>query len=128
MAIQVIAVIGATGNQGSGTFSALLAQTGFAVRALSSDPSGPRAQALLAQHKESARIGRFKLVKCNLDHPSELREALRGVHGVFAAMPADTRVGGGEVVEVTQGKALVDACKVRLALSSDLLRRCSGAE
>ncbi|KPV74509.1 uncharacterized protein RHOBADRAFT_44998 [Rhodotorula graminis WP1] len=111
MPARTIAVVGATGNQGSGTVSALLAQTDFAVRAVSSNPGGHKAQALLAQHKDSAHLGRLTMVKCNLDDPDELREALKGVYGVFAAMPMGTELRGGEPVEVTQGKALIDACK-----------------
>ncbi|GAA5839396.1 hypothetical protein JCM9279_005926 [Rhodotorula babjevae] len=111
MPARTIAVVGATGNQGSGTVSSLLAQTDFAVRAVSSNPSGHKAQALLAQHKDSARVGRLTMVKCNLDEPGELRAALEGAYGVFAAMPMGTELRDGEAIEVTQGKALVDACK-----------------
>ncbi|GAA5908123.1 hypothetical protein JCM8208_003696 [Rhodotorula glutinis] len=111
MPARTIAVVGATGNQASGTVSALLAQTDFAVRAVSSNPTGHKARALLAQHKDSAHVGRLTMVKCNLDDPGELRKALEDAYGVFAAMPMGTAEREGEAIEVTQGKALVDACK-----------------
>ncbi|GAA5826883.1 hypothetical protein JCM3770_003359 [Rhodotorula araucariae] len=111
MAHRTIAVIGATGNQGSGVVTALLAQTDFAVRALSSHPSSAKAQAFLNRHKESAHLGRLTIVKGDLDDPVELQEALKNVYGVFAAMPMQTQREGDEAIEVRQGKTLVDACK-----------------
>ncbi|BGP41202.1 hypothetical protein JCM10449v2_005176 [Rhodotorula kratochvilovae] len=111
MAHHTIAVIGATGNQGSGVVSALLAQTDFSVRALSSNPSSAKAQAFLDQHKDAAHLGRLTIVKGDFDDPAELHEALKNVYGVFASMPMQTGREGDEAVEVRQGKALVDACK-----------------
>jgi uncharacterized protein YbjT (DUF2867 family) len=67
---KLIAVFGATGNQGGGVVRALKARGAFNVRALTRDPSkyeGPADEA----------------AEADLDRPETLAAALKGVHGVF---------------------------------------------
>ncbi|BGP71502.1 hypothetical protein NBRC10513v2_004878 [Rhodotorula toruloides] len=83
-----IAVIGATGQQGSGVVSALLKTTDYAVRAISSNPASAKAQALLDTHKQ-------------------------GTYGVFFASPSIPagREDAENSEEAKQGKGVVDAAK-----------------
>ncbi|GAA5864836.1 hypothetical protein JCM8547_009246 [Rhodosporidiobolus lusitaniae] len=110
MSSRTIAVIGATGHQGSGVVSALLSTTSFAVKAIARDPSSRKAQTLLDQHATAAWKGRLEVVKGDLTEPSTLEEALEGVQGVFASFGYLGRGGteGEETEEAKQGKALVD--------------------
>ncbi|BGP33255.1 hypothetical protein JCM10296v2_005049 [Rhodotorula toruloides] len=108
-----IAVIGATGQQGSGVVSALLRTTDYAVRAISSNPASAKAQALLETHKQAAQAGRLALVHGDLTKPDTLRDALQGTYGVFFASPS---IPGGQEdaensEEAKQGRGVVDAAK-----------------
>ena len=67
---RLIAVFGATGQQGGAIVRALQARGQFRVRALSRNPD---------QHRGLAD----EVVEANLDQPDTLAAALRGVHGVF---------------------------------------------
>jgi len=67
---KLIAVIGATGQQGGGVVSALQASGRFKVRALTRDPSKHRA---LAE----------EVVEADLDKPETLEAAFEGAQGVF---------------------------------------------
>ena len=67
---QLIAVIGATGQQGGGVVRALQAQGQFKVRALTRHP---------AKHRRLAD----EVFEADLDHPETLKAAFEGVHGVF---------------------------------------------
>ena len=67
---RLIAVFGATGQQGGAIVRALQARGQFRVRALSRNPD---------QHRGLAD----EVVEANLDQPDRLAAALRGVHGVF---------------------------------------------
>jgi uncharacterized protein YbjT (DUF2867 family) len=67
---KLIAVIGATGQQGSGVVRALRASGKFKVRALTRDPD---------KHRELAD----EVVKGDLDRPETLEAAFKGAHGVF---------------------------------------------
>jgi uncharacterized protein YbjT (DUF2867 family) len=67
---KLIAVFGATGNQGAGVVRALKAQGLFKVRALSRDPG---------KYKGLAD----EVVAADLDRPQTLAQALEGAHGVF---------------------------------------------
>jgi uncharacterized protein YbjT (DUF2867 family) len=74
---KIIAVVGATGTQGGGLVEAILADPDreFAVRALTRDPRGPRAQALAARGAE--------VVAADLDDEDSLRKAFDGAYGAF---------------------------------------------
>ena len=67
---KLIAVIGATGQQGGGVVHALQARGQFKVRALTRNPD---------KHRELAE----ELVEADLDQPETLKAAFEGAHGVF---------------------------------------------
>ena len=67
---KLIAVIGATGQQGGGVVRALQARDQFKVRALTRDPG---------KHRELAD----EVVAADLDRPETLKAAFEGAHGVF---------------------------------------------
>jgi len=77
MAKKVIAVVGATGQQGGGLVRAILADADspFAVRALTRDPSSEKAKALTEQGVE--------VVAASLDDEESLVRAFDGVYGAF---------------------------------------------
>lgn len=105
MSLEIIAVIGATGNQGSGVVANLLASTSFVVRAISSNVNGDKARALAVNHKAALDAGRLIMTEANLDDRESLEKAFDGSYGVFVAQaPGPT--------EVQQGRNIVDAAKV----------------
>src|SRR6267154_1406514 len=67
---KLIAVFGATGQQGGGVVRALQASGQFKVRALSRNPG---------KHRELAD----EAVEADLSRPETLKAALEGAHGVF---------------------------------------------
>jgi len=67
---KLIAVIGATGQQGGGVLRALQAHGQFKVRALTRNPD---------KHRELAE----EVVEADLDNPETLKAAFEGTHGVF---------------------------------------------
>src|SRR6266853_1071497 len=67
---KLIAVIGATGQQGGGVVRALQARGQFKGRALTRDPD---------QHRELAE----EVVEADLNRPETLAAAFKGAHGVF---------------------------------------------
>jgi uncharacterized protein YbjT (DUF2867 family) len=67
---KLIAVIGATGQQGGGVVRALQAGGQFKVRALTRNPG---------KHRELAE----EVVKADLDRPETLKAAFAGAYGVF---------------------------------------------
>jgi len=67
---KLIAVIGATGQQGGGVVLALQARGQFKVRALTRNPD---------KHRELAE----EVVEADLDKPKTLKAAFEGAHGVF---------------------------------------------
>jgi uncharacterized protein YbjT (DUF2867 family) len=91
---KLIAVIGATGQQGGGVVRALQAAGQFRVRALSRTPD---------THRHLAD----EVVEGNLDRPDTLEAAFRGVHGVFLV----TNFWNEGTDERKQAIAAVDAAK-----------------
>src|SRR5438876_6697788 len=67
---KLIAVTGATGQQGGGVVRALQASGQFKIRALTRNPG---------EHRELAG----EVVKADLDRPETLDAAFEGAHGVF---------------------------------------------
>ena len=67
---KLIAVIGATGQQGGGVVRALQASSQFKVRALTRNPG---------KHRELAD----EVVEADLNRPETLKAAFEGAHGVF---------------------------------------------
>lgn len=91
---KLIAVIGATGQQGSGVVRALQASGQFKVRALSRNP---------AKHSGLAD----EVVEADLNRPETLKAAFEGVHGVF--LVTNFYEAGGN--EIKQATAAVHAAK-----------------
>ena len=91
---KLIAVIGATGQQGSGVVHALRAGGEFKVRALTRNPD---------QHRKLAD----EVVKADLDRPETLEAAFKGAYGVF--LVTNFREKGTD--ELKQAAAAVRAAK-----------------
>jgi uncharacterized protein YbjT (DUF2867 family) len=74
---KIIAVVGATGQQGSGLVKAILADPagGFAARAIARDPNSDKA-------KELARLG-AEVVAWDVDDDESLKRAFAGAHGAY---------------------------------------------
>ena len=98
---RIIAVTGATGQQGGKVAKRLLAQ-GWKVRALTRDVNKPAAQELAAAGAT--------IVLGDLDNRADLDAAFKGVYGVFSVqnfwLPTVGYAG-----EIRQGKAVADAAK-----------------
>ena len=74
---KIIAVVGATGQQGSGLVKAILADPsgGFAARAITRDPNSDKA-------KELARLG-AEVVAGDVDDEASLTRAFAGAYGAY---------------------------------------------
>jgi uncharacterized protein YbjT (DUF2867 family) len=96
----VVAVIGATGQQGGATARRLLA-AGVATRAVVRDPHTPAALALASAGAQ--------LAVANLDDPHTLRAAFDGVSRVFAMTTMES--GRGTAGETADGIAIANAAK-----------------
>ncbi|MEK6324955.1 MAG: NmrA/HSCARG family protein [Acidobacteriota bacterium] len=96
---KLIAVIGATGQQGGGVVRALRAGGQFKVRALSRNPDKHRGLA-------------DEVVEADLDRPETLKAAFEGAHGVFLVTNfwADGTDGTDELRQATAAvRAAIDA-------------------
>jgi uncharacterized protein YbjT (DUF2867 family) len=91
---RVIAVIGATGNQGGAVVRALQASGQFHVRSLTRNPS---------KHRELGD----EVVEADLSRPETLKIAFGGAYGVFAV----TNFWESGTDEWAQGMAAVQAAK-----------------
>src|SRR6266480_2127989 len=91
---KLIAVIGATGQQGGGVVRALKARGQFKVRALTRDPD---------KHRQLAE----EVVEADLDKPETLKAAFEGAHGVF--LVTNFQEAGSD--ELKQATATVRAAK-----------------
>ncbi|KAI0658732.1 NAD-P-binding protein [Cubamyces menziesii] len=100
---RLIAVCGATGNQGGSVAKLLLEHSDqYRVRALTRDPQSAPARNLAVLGAE--------VVKADLTIPSELHDALRGCWGVFGVTNFyDSKIKDDPGSEERQGKNLVDA-------------------
>src|ERR1700720_1431661 len=84
---KLIAVIGATGQQGGAVLRALQASSQFKVRALTRNPE---------KHRELAD----EVVKADLNRPETLQAAFEGAHGVFLVTNS-LEEGGNELKQAT---------------------------
>ncbi|KAI0697300.1 NAD(P)-binding protein [Cerioporus squamosus] len=100
---KLVAICGATGNQGGSVAKLLLRYPDlYRLRALTRDPQSAAARQL-------AEIG-AEVVKTDLTVPSDVREALRGCWGVFGVTNFyDSKIKDDLGSEEQQGKNLVDA-------------------
>lgn len=98
---QIIAVTGATGQQGGAVVRKLLAD-GWKLRALTRDPNKPAAKELAAKGAE--------VVLGDMENRSQLDAAFAGAYGVFSVQNFWLRNVGFEG-EIWQGKHVADAAK-----------------
>ena len=98
---KIIAVAGATGQQGGAVARQLLAR-GWKVRALTRDPNKPAAQALAAAEAD--------VVPGDMERRAELDAAFRGAYGVFSVQNFWLPNVGAEG-EVRQGKQVAHAAQ-----------------
>src|ERR1700704_4361394 len=91
---KLIAVIGATGQQGGGVLRALQATGQFKVRGLTRNPD---------KHRELAE----EVVEADLANPETLKAAFAGAHGVFLV----TNFGEAGTDELKQATAAIRAAK-----------------
>jgi uncharacterized protein YbjT (DUF2867 family) len=100
---KIIAVVGSTGTQGGGLARAILADPngGFAVRAITRDPSKDKAKALAAAGAE--------VVSADLDDVESLKKAFAGAHGVFGVTNFWEHFSAEK--EKAQAKNIADAAK-----------------
>src|SRR6266481_7652519 len=91
---KLIAVIGATGQQGGGVLSALQARGQFKVRALTRNPD---------KHRELAE----EVVEADLGRPETLKAAFAGAYGVF--LVTNFQEAGSD--ELKQATAAISAAK-----------------
>jgi len=91
---KLIAVVGATGQQGGAAVRALQAGNQFKVRALTRNP---------AKHRELAD----EVIQADLNRPETLAAAFEGAHGVFLV----TNFGEKGTNEVNQATAAIRAAK-----------------
>jgi uncharacterized protein YbjT (DUF2867 family) len=94
-----VAVCGATGRQGSAVTRHLL-ERGFAVRALTRKPDGPRAKALTALGATA--------VGADMNDAGSLQSAFEGVYGVYSVQNG---IAYGFEAEVEQGRNVGRAAK-----------------
>jgi uncharacterized protein YbjT (DUF2867 family) len=91
---KLIAVVGATGQQGGGVVRALKGSGQFKVRALTRNPD---------KHRELAE----EVVEADLDRPETLKAAFEGAHGVFLV----TNFQEAGTAELKQATAAIRAAK-----------------
>ena len=118
---KLIAVFGATGNQGGSVIKAILADSvlskEFKIRGITRDASKPAAQALAAKGVEIVTVGFPVIKKCVRPLPNSLQadmtskaslaEAIEGSHTVFLVTTPDFMSGGG-TQEQLHGKNVAD--------------------
>ena len=101
MAQSMIAVMGATGTQGSGVVAELLARGRFGVRVLTRNPRSEKAQALQAKGCE--------VVQADLTKPESMEPAFTGAYGAF--LVTNFWDPGTMASETAQGTLAVKAAK-----------------
>lgn len=99
---KVITVFGATGGQGGGVVSALLKAIdrgeSYAVRAVTRNPDGAKAQDLKSKGCE--------VVRCDMDYKASVEEAVGGSYGVFLVTNYWEHFS--KEKEIEQGKRVID--------------------
>lgn len=121
---KVIAILGATGHQGSGLIHALLSEPSSTttndndkdtrIRALTRNTTSPAAQSLRDKYPDLSRLA---LVQADVYDANSLRAAFKDVDAVFAM--TNNRKSGGVIEteedmkhELVQGRNIIDAAKV----------------
>jgi len=96
---KTIFVTGATGNQGGEVARSLL-RNGFAVKALTRDPSSPKVNKLRGLHAE--------IVQGDLNEPSAFRDHLKNVDAIFCVLKSEKKPD----LEIKQGIELANLAKI----------------
>src|SRR5713226_4703388 len=96
---KTVLITGATGRQGGGVIRHLLPK-GWSLRALTRNPNSGAAKGLMDQGIE--------VVQGDLEDPSSLESAVRGVYGIYSVQDYWSV---GAKREIQQGKNLADAAK-----------------
>ncbi len=113
MAKGIIAVMGATGTQGSGVVKELLSRGQFAVRVLTRNPKSEKAQALKRQG--------CGVVQGDLTKPETLEPAFAGARGAFLVTNFwDPATGSNETAQGTLGVKAAKAAGVQHLVWSTL--------
>ena len=101
---KIIAVFGATGNQGESVINKILGDIKlsemFSIRAITTDPSKPKCLKLKDKGVE--------VIKADFNDETSIKKAVRGVHTVFA-VTVSIYATCGKGIELLQGKRIVDA-------------------
>jgi uncharacterized protein YbjT (DUF2867 family) len=97
----LVLVTGATGKQGGATVAKLLSSGKTRIRALTRDPSSPKAQNLAKQGVE--------IVRGDFDDSAAIRAALNGISAAFSVQTFEGK--GGLQAEERQGIAFAEAAK-----------------
>ncbi|KAL4439843.1 hypothetical protein ABPG75_002844 [Micractinium tetrahymenae] len=100
---KLVAVCGATGNQGGGVVAALQRLGGCTIRALTRNPDSVSSKKLAGPGVE--------LVKADFEDPASLDAAFKGADAVFGVTDFWRACGGDAEREKKQGTNLVDAAK-----------------
>src|SRR5258706_2587935 len=103
---KLIAVVGATGQQGGGVVRALQAQGRFKVRALTRHPDKHRALA-------------DEVVEADLNNPQTLKAAFHGAHGAFVVTNFWEQ-GTDEIEQAGHAIRAAQAARVKHLISSTL--------
>ena len=98
---RTILVLGATGNQGGGLVSHLLASKDWQVHGMTRSPESDKAQALAARG--------VQIVSGDMDDVASLDAAMEGVYGVFSVQGQAPE--GDPMHEARQGIAVADAAQ-----------------
>jgi uncharacterized protein YbjT (DUF2867 family) len=100
---KIIAVVGATGSQGSGLVRAIASDPncGFAARALTRDVNSAKAKELVALGAE--------VVAADVNDPASLERAFRGAHGAYCVTFFWDHFS--PETELTQARAMAEAAK-----------------
>jgi len=107
MAKRIIAISGATGNQGGSVLRALAKVPNFEIRALTRNVNKPASKALL-EHGNN-----IVLQTCDITSKSSLETALKGAYGFFAVTDyfAHKIVTKEDIKEEEEGKLMADVAK-----------------
>lgn len=123
MSSKIIAIIGATGNQGGSVLNTFASSGKYKVRALTRNPNSDTATQLKSKYPN------VEWVKANLNSVDTLRKAFSGAHAVFGVTQfADPdnikKLQVGDLdAEFDQGKNIIDAAiaeNVQIAIMSTL--------
>ena len=117
---KIIAIVGASGIQGSSVAKAFLDAPKWHVRCLTRSPDSEKAQTLASQGAE--------IVSADLNDPTSLKRAFTGVHAIFLNTEFATTYGRA----VAEGKDQETSCKIgydaEIAMGKNAIDAAAGVE